>query len=317
MKLRRDIILFGAVVVAALLGGWWLLTKRPGVAIDTFVDSHRQQEQASRPRLPPADAFRATICAASPCVAIEAGGLSFIFGAGRGSAEGLRSLGFMHASIDAILLPDLSLSNTEGLSAIAAASGATGRTEPLKVYAPNGLVPVVDGANLMASAAQASRLVAGPDGEDQGLSGRLVFDSGVVAIRSFGGQDRGASRVYRVDFDGKSLILAGCLSQNPDIITAARGARITGGVMLAGAPRLLGGKSACTDLGSVLSGARQGGLATLLVTPADPVSDQPNAIPAWQELLGSENAAFARLGLPGTVLDLTGLAAPAAKPESP
>ena len=317
MKVRRDIILFGAVAVAALVGGWWLLTKRPGVATNTFVDSYRQQEQVSRPRLPPADAFRATVCAASPCVAIEAGGLSFVFGTGQGAAEGLRYLGLMHASIDAILLPDLGLPNTEGLSAIAAASGELGRTEPLKVYAPNGLVPVVDGANLMASTTQSSRLVAGAEGEDQGLSGRLVFDSGVVAIRSFGGQDRGASRVYRIDFEGKSLILAGCQSKAADVITAARGARTTGGVMLAGAPRLLDGKSACTDLGSVLSAARQGGLATLLVVPADPSPELPNAIPAWTEVLGAENAAFARLGLPGATLDLTGLAVPAPKPENP
>ena len=317
MKLRRDILLFGAVAIAALAGGWWLLAKRPGVAIDTFIDSYRHQQQVSRPRLPPADAFRATVCAPSPCVAVEAGGLSFLFGAGRGAAEGLRSLGLMHASIDAILLPDLSLSNTEGLSAIAAASGALGRTEQIKVYAPNGAVPIIDGANLMASGAPAARLSAGPEGEDQGLSGRLAFDSGVVAVRSFGGQDRGASRVYQIDFEGKSLILAGCQSRSADVITAARGARSTGGVMLAGAPRLLDGKSACTDLGSVLSSARQGGLATLLVAPADPSPDQPNAIPAWVEVLGSENVAFARLGLPGTILDLTGLATPAAKSENP
>lgn len=317
MKLRRDIILFGAVAIAALAGGWWLLTKRPGVAIDTFVDSYRRQEQVSRPRLPPADAFRATVCAASPCVAIEAGGLSFVFGAGRGAAEGLRSLGLMHASIDAILLPDLTLSNTEGLSAIATASGALNRTEPLKIYAPNGLVPVVDGANLMASTAQSVRLVAGAEGEDQGLSGRLVFDSGVVAVRSFGGQERGASRVYRIDFEGKSMILAGCQSKAADLITAARGARVTGGVMLAGAPRLLGGNSVCTDLGSVLSAARQGGLATVLIVPADPGPEQPNATPAWQELLSSEGATSAKLGAPGAALDLTGLAVPAPKPENP
>lgn len=317
MKLRRDLLLFGAVAIAALVGGWWLLTKRPGVAIDTFTDSYRREQQLSRPRLPPADAFRATVCAASRCVAIEAGGLSFIFGAGRGSAEGLRTLGLLHASIDAILLPDLSLSNTEGLSAIAAASSSLGRTDPLRVYAPNGSVPVIDGANLLASTTPASRLVPSAEGEDQGLSGRLVFDSGVVAVRSFGGQDRGAARVYRIDFEGKSMILAGCQSNTADVITAARGARVTGGVMLAGAARLLGGKSACSDLASVLSAARQGGLATLLVVPAEPSSDQPNAIPAWNEVLSSEGVAWARLGAPGATLDLTGLKAAPPTAEKP
>ena len=317
MKLRRDILLFGAVALAALVGGWWLLAKRPGVAMDTFIGSYRHQQEASRPRLPRADAFRATICASSPCVAVEAGGLSFVFGAGAGAADGMRSLGLMHASIDAVLLPDLALPSTQGLPAIASAGAAAGRTEPLKVFAPNGIVPIVDGANLLASSGPASRLVAGAEGEDEGLSGRLVFDSGVVAVRSFGGQDRGASRVYRIDFEGKSLILAGCLSKSADVITAARGARATGGVMLAGAPRLLGGKSSCTDLGSVLSSARQGGLATLLVVPADPSPDLPDAIPAWSDVLASENADMAKLGLSGAVLDLTGLAPSPAQTENP
>ena len=87
--------------------------------------------------------------------------------------------------------------------------------------------------------------------------------------------------------------------------------------MLAGAPRLLGGKSSCTDLGSVLSSARQGGLATLLVVPADPSPDLPDAIPAWSDVLASENADMAKLGLSGAVLDLTGLAPSPAQTENP
>jgi hypothetical protein len=317
VKLRRDIILFGVVAIAALAGGWWVLTKRPGLAIETFSADYRREQQVSQPRLPPADAFRATVCAASPCVAVEAGGLSFVFGAGRGAAEGLRSLGLLHASIDGILLPDLSLSNTEGLSAIAVGSSGLGRTGPITVYGPNGSLPVIDGANLLASSAAAARLVTGAEGEDQGLAGRLVFDSGVVAVRSFGGQDRGASRVYRVDFDDKSMILAGCQSRSADVITAARGARLSGGVALAGAPRLTGGKSSCTELGSVLSAARQGGLSMVMIVPADPAADRPNAVPAWNEVLSAEGVASAKLGLPGTILDLTGLSAPPRKTENP
>jgi hypothetical protein len=37
-------------------------------------------------------------------------------------------------------------------------------------------------------------------------------------------------------------------------------------------------------------------------------------VPAWEEVLAAENAPFARLGLPGTTLDLTGLPAPPEKP---
>ncbi len=212
MKLRRDIILFGTLAVFALFGGLFLVLGKPGASADMFLRDSKAR--AAKVQIAPAnaEAFRATVCAATACVLVEAGGLAFVFGAAR-VADGLSGLGLMRSDLDAIVLPDLTLQTIAGLPHLAKASGAKGRTETLKVFGPAGIVPVVDGINLMLSGDPGVRLAAGADSEDQGLEGVVVFDSGVVSIRAFGGQGRGEGRVHRIDFEGKSLVLAGCAAK--------------------------------------------------------------------------------------------------------
>lgn len=304
MKLRRDIFLFGAVAISAAAGGWWFLSNRPDAAVNAFKRDHRAQQDASATRLPPAEAFRATVCAAGPCVVVEAGGLTFIFGAGQGAAEGIERLGLMHANIDALLLPDLALKTVEGLPAVAGA--LAGRREPLKVYGPAGMLSVVDGVNLIVSATPQARLAAGVEGEDQGAYGRLVFDSGVVSVRGFGGVERGMGRVYRIDFEGRSLILSGCLALPADIIAAAREVKEPGAVVLAGSERLLGSLSSCIDMPVVVQALSQAKVSASVLLPADPSDTHPLAAAAWREMLSASEPSAPRIGLPGTVIDMSG-----------
>lgn len=304
MRIRRDILLFAALLVAAAASGWWLLAARAGVGAEAFAAAQKQRA-AARPHLPSADAFRATVCAGASCVVVEAGGLTFLFGAGSGAADGLRGLGLMHPNIDAVLLPDTGLATVEGLPALAVASAGAGRREALKVFGPAGLLPVVDGANLMAAEAGV-RLSAATEGEDQGVEGRIVFDSGVVTVRGFGGRDRGAGRVYRIDFGGKSLVLAGCLAQPSDVVGAARGVSAASGVLLAGSAMLAGGASRCADIGDVVRGAQQARLQASLIVAVDPGPGLAGAIPAWTEVLDAQKLAAGRLGAPGARIDLSG-----------
>lgn len=306
MKLGRVILLLGAVVISAAAAGLWFLFNRPGAAVEAFLREHQAQQDASAPRLPPADAFRATVCAAGPCVVVEAGGLTFIFGASQGAAEGIEQLGLMHANIDGLLLPDLALKTVEGLPAVAGAGARAGRREPLKVYGPTGMLPVLDGTNLIVSAPPQARLAAGVEGEDQGAYGRLVFDSGVVTVRGFGGVERGMGRVYRIDFEGRSLILSGCLALPADIIAAAREVKDPGAVVLAGSERLLGSLSSCIDLPTVALALSQAKVSASVLLPADPPDTHPLAAAAWRELLSASTLSAARIGLPGTVIDMSG-----------
>lgn len=306
MKLRRDILLFGAVVVTAAVGGWAFLANRQGAAIEAFQREHRLRADAARPALPPANAFRATVCAASPCVVVEAGGLTFIFGAGEGAAEGVAQLGLMHPTVDALLLPDLAIETVQGLPEIADASARAGRREALRVFGPAGLLPVVDGANLIVSATQPARLAPGIEGEDQGGYGRVVFDSGVVSIRGFGGAEPGSGRVYRIDFEGRSLLLAGCTALPANIIAAAREARFPAAIAFAGSERLMGSPSACIDLTSVLQAIGQARAASSVIVPGDPQASALRAVEAWRELLAGAGPSGPQIGLTGTFIEFEG-----------
>ncbi len=302
MKLRRDILLFAAVAVVAIAGGWWLLAKRPGVAIDAFVRDQKLAAEFARPHLPAADAFRATVCSGESCVAIEVGGLTFIYNAGAGAAEAVEALGLMHPNIDGILLPDVDLQSVEGLASLAVASGGAGRTDALKVFAPSGSLTVVDGANLLASGGKAPRLTLNPDGADQGLLGKLLFDSGVVEIRAFG--TRG---VYRIEFEGKSLVLAGCLAREDDILAATRGTKVAAGILMAGSAQLMAGESLqCTDVAELLEAAQQSRLAATVIIPASPSATRPGALPAWQEIVAAGQTRGLELGLGNARIDLSG-----------
>jgi len=303
LKLRRDILLFAAVAVVAIAGGWWLLAKRPGVAIDAFVRDQKLAAESARPHLPAADAFRATVCPSESCVAIEVGGLTFIYNAGAGAAEAVEALGLMHPNIDGILLPDADLQSVEGLASLAVASGGAGRADALKVFAPSGSLTVVDGANLLASGGAASRLTLNPDGADQGLLGKMLFDSGVVEIRAFGAR----GRVYRIEFEGKSLVLAGCLAREDDILAATRGTKVAAGILMAGSAQLMAGESPqCTDVAELLEAAQQSRLAATLIIPTSPSATRPGALPAWQEIVAAGQAPGLELGLGNARIDLSG-----------
>lgn len=307
MKLRRDIILFGTLAVVALFGGLFLLLGRPGASIDVFVRDSKAR--AAKIQIAPAnaEAFRATVCAATPCVLVEAGGLAFVFGTGEGAADGLSGLGLMRSDLDAIVLPDLTLPTIAGLPDLAKASLAKGRTETLKVFGPGGIVPVVDGINLMLSGDPGVRLAAGADSEDQGLEGIVVFDSGVVSIRAFGGQGRGESRVHRIDFEGKSLVLAGCGAKAEQIVAAARGTRLVAGILAAASSELAPeNRSGCIPIKDALTAAAQAKLTATVLAPLQPSAAIPGALGAWREILGREKAAATVVGGPGTVLDLSG-----------
>ncbi|MET0339076.1 MAG: hypothetical protein ABW063_15085 [Caulobacter sp.] len=297
MKFRRDILLLGAVAVAAIVGGAVLLLMRPGAGVDSFISEQKARTAASRPSPANAGAFRATVCSAGPCVLVEAGGLAILVGAGEGAADGLRSRGLMRADMDAVVLPDLALDSIAGLPGIAQGSLAVGRREPLKVYGPQGIVPVVDGANLLLAGEASTRLSVGMDKEDQGLEGLVVFDSGVVAVRAFGGRGPSEQRVYRVDFEGKSLVIAGCRSRSDQIVSAARGTQSTAAILAAGSDRLSdGAEKACLPLTDALGAARQARFDAILLSGVRPSTAIPGAVDAWRGVLRGENAVAGDVG---------------------
>jgi len=304
--MRRDILLFVTLAVVAIVGGALLVMNRPGATIDSFLDGARQRTAAARTNPASAEAFRATVCAAGPCVLVEAGGLAILVGAGEGAADGLTARGLMRPDLDAIVLPDLSLDSVAGLPGIARASLAAGRRDLVKVYGPPGVVPVIDGVNLMLAAEPGVRLGVGTDKEDQGLEGLVVFDSGVVTVRSFGGQGPGEGRVYRVDFEGKSLVVAGCRAKPAQIVLAASGTQRAAGILAAGAPQLLQGTAeTCLPVKDAQQAAAQARFNAILLSPLRPSALIPGSLAAWRQIVASEKIGRAVVGGPGSVVDLS------------
>jgi hypothetical protein len=314
LRLRRDMLLFGSLAIVALAGGWWLLSNRPGAAIDAFITDTKTRTAAARPNPANAEAFRATVCAAGPCVLVEAGGLAFVIGAAEGAAQALTARGLMRPDIDAVVLADLTLESIGGLPELARASLVAGRTEPLKVYGPSGIVPVIDGLNLMLSGDRGVRFAVGVEQEDQGLEGVVVFDSGVVSVRAFGGRAVGEGRVYRVDFEGKSLVVAGCAVRSEQIVASARGTQRVAGIAAAGSATLQqDDQRACIPVNEVLAAAAQAKLTAILLAPLQPSSAIPGSLKAWREVVAGKNTGAAAVGGPGSVLDFSG-ETPAVRP---
>ena len=301
MRLRRDLLLFGVLAAVAVAGGWWLLSHRAGGAVEAWKRGAegRAAKVAATPA--PAEAFRARLCDAGACVLVEAGGLAFLFGAGEGAAASLQARGLVRTEVDLVLLPDLDLESVAGLPGVARAARAAGRSETLKVNGPDGLVAIVDGANLLASSDQAVRLAVGLDGLDEGMAGRIVFDSGVVSIRVFRSLD-GRGRVYRVDFEDKSLVVAGCRAGPETIQAAIRGAQTAAGIVASGSTALAAGEQRCPDVAEILKVAAQGKLSAAVIVP----DSAKEAGEAWREMIAASPEAGAQLGFGGMELDLTG-----------
>lgn len=310
MKVRRDILLFSGLALAAVGVGWFALANRPGAAIDAFESEAKAQAAKAKPNLAPAEAFRATVCAASPCVMVEAGGLAFLVGAGGRAAEELAARGLMRADLDAVVLTDLSLRTVEGLPTLAGAVRKAGRTDPLIVYAPAGALPVVDGANLMLAGEAGTKLALGPEGENQGLSGQIVFDSGVVSIRAFPATGEIGGRVYRFDFDGRSLVVSGCGATQADVVAAARGTKQVAAVLAAASSRLIAArgtaKASCLEADEAAAAMSQAKLSVGLLAPLYPAAESEIALRAWGEVFPVRDGINARPGGAGWILDLGG-----------
>jgi hypothetical protein len=319
--MRRILIIAGLAVVLIATGVAILLLSQ-GKDYETVA---KERWEAARPKPPSAAAFRATICSASPCVLIEAAGLTFLVGAGEGAAEGLQANGLLRRDMDGVLLEDLGLDSVAGLPALGEAI-AVARPEPLPVYGPMGVDTVVDGVNLMLAAKGDDhlRLAIGEEGEDQGPSGQVVYDSGVVTVLAF--PTEGGGRVYRIETPQRSVIVAGCTASPQDVVAAARGARAPAGVVGAMNAELVeaerqaakaAGAAApanpgCMTVQEAVSAIESARLSAALIVPLAPRS--PESLKAWKRSATIPKTMIGAIGLPGSVLDLTG-ATPEVDPE--
>jgi hypothetical protein len=314
----RILLLVGAAVLAIAGGAAFLLMS--GSPMSAYENAAKERWVASRTSEAPAAAFRATVCAVGPCVLVEAAGLTFLIGAGDGAAEGLKRQGLLRRDLDGVLLDDLNFQTIEGLPALGEAMMTGGRSEPLPVYGPDGIVTLVDGANLMLSGGGDDhlRFVAGDEGEDQGSAGKVVYDSGVVTVLAFTVTSGDAARVYRIDTPQRSLIYAGCAATPEDVVAAARGARQAAGIIGASSAPLMeaerqaaraAGQPApatpkCMTHEEAMGAIQSARMSAGLILPLAPLEGDP--LKAWTASATIPKGLTAAVGEPGIILDLTG-----------
>ena len=321
MKQGRLIAGLVAAALAIGVGVWASGVFQTGGDLSRFERDAKARAEAAKAQRATAGMFRATVCSHGPCVLVEAGGLAFLVGAGTGSAEGLVSRGLMRADLDGVLLNDFGLGSVEGLPGLRKASLAAGRAEPLPVFGPEGALPAIDGANLMLTGTtnDSARLTVGVEGGDQGLEGMLVFDSGVVAVRAFPVSEADA-RIYRIDFSGRSLLIAGCSAKPDDLIAAARGAKQASAIVAASSGKMLeierkaarttgaplrDEAETCMSAEGIIDAAQQARLSAGLFSPLVPAATDSLLRRTWAESATIPPDVPFALGEPGTVLDLT------------
>ena len=317
-SLPKRLILVVVALVTIAVGALVLVFagRGPGGGLGRFERDVEQRMAAARPKPVTSETFRATVCATSPCVLVEVGGLAFLVGAGEGAAVGLAERGLLRPDLDGVLVNDTSLASVDGLAAVQRAAFARGRTAPLTVFGPEGLLTVVDGVNLLlaGSGGEGARLQVGAEGQNEGLAGKVVFDSGVVTIRAFAASRGG--RVYRIDDARKSLIVAGCTASASDILAAARGSRTAAAIIAAASSKLISIETNSAKAAGIfvdaypecmspdeavqaITDARlSGGLLAPLIPPAKEA--------AWAEVATIPQAMTLSPASRGTVLDLTG-----------
>lgn len=320
------IFLVALAAAAAVWGVWTFAIQRPDTQMQLYARSAELRNEAARPRPVDPKRLRATACAAGPCVLVEAGGQSFLVGAGEGAAEGLDVWGLLRPGLKGVLLTDLAPRTVQGLPALREATWQAGRRQPLVVFGPEGVERIVIGVNTMLEGAgagdAAAMLSAGLDVEGGVFSGGGLSVAGMPAAE-------GSARIYRFEFGGESLVVAGCSATAADLAMAARGVKAAYAILPAASAKLANIETAAAkragrsppssaDLGegcaSVEVAARAvagAGLAGAMIAPLYPSPQDAAGVRAWGVAVGAAGPSLTA-GASGVVFEVGG-----ARPGTP
>jgi len=178
---------------------------------------------------------------AGPCAAVIAGGKFFLFDVGPGSWENVQLWRLPRAKLSGVLLTHFHSDHIGDLGETVTQSWIAGRTEPLKIYGPPGVQGVVAGFQQAyahdsdyrvahhgeefmprAGSGAVADVVAVPEGD--GTS--PVFDQDGVRITAFNVDHRPVVPAfgYRVDYNGRSVVISGDTAKSASLIKNAKGA---------------------------------------------------------------------------------------------
>lgn len=189
-----------------------------------------------------------------PSTLVQAGGLNLLFDAGRGNTVRLWQLKVPLGKIDQVFLTHFHSDHVNGLSDLWMTGWLppvyAGRKTPLGITGPTGLKALTDGltaafANNTAVRIADERLPA--EGARFAVTefaetGGVVFDRDGVRVTAFANQHGEAihpSVGYRIDFDGKSVVISGDTRKSDAVIEQSKGVDLLVHEVAAARPELL------------------------------------------------------------------------------
>ncbi len=175
---------------------------------------------------------------AQSCTAIIAGDNLYLFDAGTGGWEVLQSMGVPAGRLQAVFLTHFHSDHIGDLSEANLMSWIGGRQAPLSVYGPTGVDRVINGLNEAFALDNEYRTehhgkaIAPPRTAGmspivfEGAAPQTVFERDGLKVTAFP-VDHGPvkpSMGYRIDYEGRSVVISGDTSYSTDLIVAAEGA---------------------------------------------------------------------------------------------
>ncbi len=334
MRLIGRIFLIGFCAALLAWGVWSYGLGRADVQLGLFDRAARRMAAQAAPSTPAGPAgFRATVCADTPCLLVEAAGQTYLIGAGEGVAEALASHGQLRADLDAILLTGLSPRDVAGLPTLTAELIRLGRDEALAVYGPPGVERVAAGASALLGLQNPEAIVLAaytvqPEA-GQSDTGVVRSEDGVSVSRIAIGN--GAEWIYRITSSGRSLVVGGCAANEADIAASLPATGRAWGVFPASSSRLLdiermvgpaaqsqaavdARASPCLVPEAVAGSLAKAGFAGGVLAPLFPAANSPAASRAWRHALTPTPNLTLLVGEPGVTIDL---GPPTSAPSAP
>lgn len=222
---------------------------------DRLIDRvmrHRLDDHAARALLQD-DALRVLICGSSSpladpnrakaCVAVIAGGKTYIVDTGQGSWNTLALRHFPGQTVAAVLLTHFHSDHIGDLGEFNLQTWAAGRPAPLPVYGPEGVARVVAGFSEAYALDEGYRVAHhGPDmlsptlwpmvphtlGLPADGAMTTAFEDGALKVSVFAVHHNPVEPAvgYRFDYKGRSVVISGDTAKDARIVAAARGADV-------------------------------------------------------------------------------------------